>query len=54
MIYSEGQAPWLEQLLRLQVRCSQRWPRAIGIIDKEVSGALIVRLTHGATLRSVG
>lgn len=48
--------PLLEQagLLRLWVRSSQRWPRATGIIDKVVSGALIVRLTRGATLRAVG
>lgn len=48
--------PFLEQawLLRLQVRSTQRWPRAMGIIDNVVSGALIVRLTHGAALRAAG
>lgn len=48
--------PLLEQawLLRLQGRSTQRWPRAMGIIDKAVYGALIVRLTHGAALRAAG
>lgn len=41
-------------LLRLWVRSTQSWPRAMGIIDKVVSGALIVRLTRGTALRSVG